>query len=394
MVGTETSNSMSGRTLRHTAWFGLAALLVLAPAHPVRAGEPKYDDLSAFLEPLRANAGLPALAAAVVMGGKIKTVGAVGVRKFGAKAPVTVDDRFHLGSCTKAITATLIAKLVEDGKLTWNTTPAEVFPELSESINEGFRSVTIRHLLCHRAGLPGESSPPGMTLLQVHALPGSSRQQRLEYARLMLAAPPAYAAGSKYVYSNAGYAIAGAMAERVMDQPWETLMAEQVFGPLGITSAGFGAMGSPGKIDQPWQHRLVDGKMLPIGPAPLADNPPAIGPAGTVHMNVADWARFVADHVNEGRKKGRLLKPVTYRTIHKAPFGGEYAYGWIVAPRPWAKGDALTHAGSNNSNYAVVWAAPKRGFAVLVMTNVAGGDVPAKADAIVGALIQKFLLNG
>lgn len=384
---------MRGETLKHKVFWGLGILLSLAMALPVRAGQPKYDDLSTFLEPLRAKSDLPALAAAVVMGGKIKAVGAVGVRKLGADVPVTVDDQFHLGSCTKAMTATLIAKLVEDGKLTWDTTPAEIFPEFSASMNERFRGVTMRHLLSHRAGLPGESSPPGMTLLQVHGLPGSPRQQRLKYVRLMLAEPPAYVAGSKYVYSNAGYAIAGAMAEQVMDKPWETLMAEQVFGPLGITSAGFGAMGTPGKIIQPWQHRLADGKTRPIGPGLLSDNPPAIAPAGTVHMNVADWARFVADHVNEGKIKGGLLELATYRTIHNAPFGGEYAYGWIVAPRPWANGDALTHAGSNTMNFAVVWVAPKRGFAILVMTNVAGDDIAARVDGIVGALIGKFLLN-
>ena len=381
------------RTLKRRVFFALGVLLSFAVVLPAKADQPKYDDLSAFLEPLRAKADVPALAAAVIIDGEIKAVGVVGVRKLREEAPVTVNDQFHLGSCTKAITATLIAKLVEDEKLTWDTTPAEVFPEFSEGMNERFRSVTVRHLLSHRAGLSGESSPAGMTLLQVHALPGSPREQRLEYTRLMLAAPPAYGAGSKYVYSNAGYAIAGAMAERVMDKPWETLLAEQVFGPLGITSAGFGAMGTPGKIDQPWQHRLADGKTLPIEPGPLADNPPAIAPAGTVHMNVADWARFVADHVNEGRNKGGLLERATYRTIHQAPFGGEYAYGWIVAPRPWANGNALTHAGSNTSNFAVVWAAPKRGFAILVMTNVGGNDVAARVDEIVGALIRKFLLS-
>ena len=373
--------------------FSLGILPSLAVSLPLSAGEPKYDDLSTFLEPLRSKADLPALAAAVVMDGKIKAVGAVGVRKVRADVPVTVDDQFHLGSCTKALTATLIATLVDDEKLTWDTTVADVFPELSPGMHEGFRSVTMRHLLSHRAGLPGETSPAGMTLRQVHGLPGSSRQQRLEYTRLMLAESPDYTAGSKFVYSNAGYAIAGAMAERVMDESWETLIAQRVFTPLGITSFGFGAMGKPGKIDQPWQHKLVRGTTVPIEPGPLADNPPAIGPAGTVHMNVTDWARFVAEHVKEGKKRGRLLARKTYRTIHKAPFGGDYAYGWIVAPRPWANGDALTHAGSNTINFAVVWAAPKRGFAILVMTNVAGDDIAAKVDEIVGALLQKFLLN-
>lgn len=384
---------MASRTPKHTVLFALGVLLSFAVTLSAKADQPKFDDLSVFLEALRAKADVPALAAAVIIHGEVKAARAVGVRKLGEEVRVTVDDQFHLGSCTKSITATLIAKLVEDDKLTYDTTLAEVFPELSQNMNEKFRSVTVRHLLSHRAGLPGESAPAGMTLRQVHALAGSPREQRLEYTRLMLAAPPMYAAGSRYVYSNAGYAIAGAIAERVMDTPWETLLAEQIFGPLGITSAGFGAMGTPGKIDQPWQHRLVDGRTRPIGPGPLADNPPAIGPAGTVHMNVADWARFVADHVNEGKKQGSLLKPQTYQTIHEAPFGGQYAYGWIVAPRPWANGNALTHAGSNTMNFAVVWAAPKRGFAILVMTNVGGGDVAARVDEIVGALLRKYLLD-
>ena len=106
------------KTLKNPALFGLWVLLSLTLATPVRAGELKHDDISAFLEPLRAKFDLPALAVAVLKTGKLEAIGAVGVRKFGANAPVTLDDRFHLGSCTKAITATLIAKLVEDKKLT------------------------------------------------------------------------------------------------------------------------------------------------------------------------------------------------------------------------------------------------------------------------------------
>lgn len=368
----------------------LAAFVCCVPA---RAADPKPDDLSSLLEPLRAKHDLPALAAAVVVGGKIKAAGAVGVRKQGADARVTVEDQFHLGSCTKAMTATLIAKLVEDGKLTWDTTLAQALPELAEGMHEGFRSVTIRHLLCHRAGVTHEPWPPGMNSFEVHGLPGSPRQQRWEYAKRMLAAPPEYEPGSKYVYANAGFAIAGAIAEKTLDKPWETLIQELVFTPLGITSAGFGAMGTAGKIEQPWQHHYENGKIVAVEPGPLADNPTAIAPAGTVHMSVTDWARFVADQVNEGKKKDRLLKPENYRTLHQAPFGGDYAFGWVIAPRPWAKGDALTHAGSNNSNFAVVWAAPKRGFAVLVMTNIAGEKVPAASDEVVWTLIQKFLLT-
>lgn len=394
------------RKPRSAVYLGLIAALLCCDA--ARAADPKLEDLADLLEPLRAKHDLPALAAAVIVGGKVKAAGAVGVRKHGADVPVTGDDRFHLGSCTKAMTATLVAKLVEDGKLTWDTTLAEALPDLAEGMHEGYRSVTIRHLLCHRAGLPHEAWPPGMNFFDVHGLPGPPRQQRHEYAKRMLAVAPEYEPGSKFVYANAGFAIAGAIAEKTLDKPWETLIQEMVFTPLGITSAGFGAMGSPGKIDQPWQHQLKEGAIVPTepgppadnrpaivptDPGPLADNPPAIAPAGTVHMSVTDWAKFVADQVNEGKKKDRLLKPETYRTLHKAPFGGDYAFGWVLIPRPWAEGEALTHAGSNNSNFAVVWAVPKRGFAVLVMTNIAGEKVPAACDAVVWTLMQKFLFD-
>jgi hypothetical protein len=110
-----------------------------------------------------------------------------------------------------------------------------------------------------------------------------------------------------------------------------------------------------------------------------------------MHMTIVDWARFVAEHVNEGRKKDRLLAADTYRSLHRPPFGGDYSFGWVATPRPWAGGNALTHAGSNNSNFAVVWAAPNRGFAALVATNIAGDPVPKACDDVVGRLIQKYL---
>src|SRR5262249_38888714 len=99
--------------------------------------------LDARLAPLLARYELPALAAAVVKDGTVVAVGAVGTRKAGATIPVTVHDRFHLGSDTKAMTALLAAMLVEEGKLRWNVTVAEVFPEFAEQIDPGLRRVTL-----------------------------------------------------------------------------------------------------------------------------------------------------------------------------------------------------------------------------------------------------------
>ncbi|MBV9848767.1 MAG: serine hydrolase, partial [Armatimonadetes bacterium] len=153
----------------------------------------------------------------------------------------------------------------------------------------------------------------------------------------------------------------------------------------------FGAMGTPGRIDQPWQHTVVDGKHQPIGPGPLSDNPSVIAPAGTVHCAVGDWAKFVALHLQGEQGTSRLLQPRTLRRLHAPQFGGDYAGGWLVTDRPWGGGRVLTHAGSNTQNYAVVWMAPLDDFAVLVATNQGGARAAQATDAAAATLIRHFL---
>jgi CubicO group peptidase (beta-lactamase class C family) len=357
------------------------------------AEAPKGPDLAPILEPIRTRHDLPAMAAAVIVDGKTESVSAVGVRKIDANTKVTGNDKFHLGSCTKAITATLLAILVDEGKITWDATLPEIFPELANDMHPDYASVTLRHLLNHRAGLPADSAPKGMTLLDVHQLPGSPQRQRTEYIKRMLAIPPEAPPGTKYIYSNAGFAVAGAIAEKVTKSSWERLMQKHIFKPLGMTSAGFGAMGRPGKLDQPLQHRPDGDRSVPVEPGPLADNPPAIGPAGTVHCAIGDWAKFVAEHLTQPGATGQLLAGDTYRTLHTAPFDGEYAYGWLTTQRDWGGGDVLTHSGSNTMNFCTVWLAPQRRFAVLVATNDGRPAAPIACDEAASALIQKFLIN-
>lgn len=350
--------------------------------------------LKGDLEVIRAKHDLPALAVAVVKEGKIVAQEAVGVRKHGSDVPVTADDQFHIGSCTKAMTATLIGMLVEQGKLSWATTLAEAFPDRKgDDMHPGLRLVTVDMLLAHRSGLSGESAPKGKTLLDMHRLPGSPREQREAYARMFLRQPPEGKAGKKYLYSNTGYALLGIIAERITDMPWETLMARRLFEALGMKSAGFGAMGTPGKIDQPYQHEVKWGKPQPVEPGPLSDNPAVLGPGGTVHCSVGDWARFVTVHLREGKGPSgdALLKPEMVRRLQAPQFGGEYAGGWLVTERGWGGGRVLTHAGSNTMNFAVVWAAPLKDFAVVIATNTGGNAAPGACDEAAAGMIGRFL---
>jgi hypothetical protein len=83
-----------------------------------------------------------------------------------------------------------------------------------------------------------------------------------------------------------------------------------------------------------------------------------------------------------------LLKPATYQTLHTPPFGGDYALGWLTAQRDWGGGKVLNHGGDNTMNFANVWIAPQRDFAILVCANQSGDDAFAATDAAVGAVIK------
>ncbi|MHC4424819.1 MAG: serine hydrolase domain-containing protein [Planctomycetota bacterium] len=352
-------------------------------------------DIVEVLEPIRKKYALPALAGAVILQGQTTVWGATGFRKDGNDVKVTSDDKFHIGSCTKAMTATIVAMLVERGKLRWDMTLAAALPDIAEDMHADCRNVTLIHLLGHRGGLPppSQSWPEGKSFMDMHNLPGCAMDQRLSYARMMLHQEPQTRPGAKYVYSNAGYAIAGVIGEQAMNTPWETLMKEMLFDPLGMTTAGFGAMGSPGNIDQPWQHRMEEGELCAIEPGRFSDNPPVIGPGGTVHCSIGDWAKFVTEHLKGAKGPSSLLKPETFKALHTAAFGGYYAGGWRLTKRDWAAGLVFTHTGSNTMNFAVVWMAPKRAFAVLVASNQGGGDVEKACDEACWALIKEFLLK-
>lgn len=131
------------------------------------------------------------LAAAVLRGERIIAQGVAGVRKRGTAERITLDDRFHLGSCTKAMTATLVAMLVEEGKLNWTTTLGELFADTVKPMHPAWEKVTLRQVLAHRAGLRFE--PDGLAqmfneLVQPHRAfhflkavrNGTLPQQRLE----------------------------------------------------------------------------------------------------------------------------------------------------------------------------------------------------------------------
>ena len=384
----ETGNPVQpsiNKTMKTTIILTILLLAVLAVG-VVFAATPASSDTAPnqSLETIRKKHDLPALAVVVVKDGQICDREVVGVRKWGDPTPVTTNDVFHIGSCTKSMTATLTARLIEEGKLNWNTTIAEIFPELRGKMDKQYEAVTVEQLLHHRSGVPGE--PPSAAWKRAWEEKGTPTEQRREFVEAVLSQPPAAAPGTKMIYSNQGYAILGAMLEKITGQDFETWITEKLFKPLHMDSAGFGPPGTKDKVDQPWGHLHKLFLAIPV----QADNPPAIASAGRVHCSLDDLARFVMFHLQPNATNG-LLKPETLAKLHTPTTGGDYACGWVVLQRGWAGGTALMHNGSNTMWYIVMWLAPEKNFAVIAATNIFGDDAEKGCDEATTAMIFKWL---
>ena len=373
------------------------------------------------------------MAAAVLRGERIIAQGVAGVRKRGTAERTTLDDRFHLGSCTKAMTATLVAMLVEEGKLNWTTTLGELFADTVKPMHPAWEKVTLRQVLAHRASLRFEPDglaqvfnelvrPPRAFHFLEAVRNGTLPQQRLEIARQALSRPPGIPPGTKYWYSNVGYILAGAVLEQLTGRAWEELMRERLFQPLGISTGGFGPPGAADKTEQAWVHSTILGK--PLDPrSPAAELPLFYGPAGLAHMTVTDWAKFIALHLRGDpanphcqaallkldtfaemhavapatTSKGWVMRGITFLATGDAAPAVSYCAGWFISTASWAKGTqpgdtgrGLWHGGSDGMSHSVVCIAPEIDFAVLVACN-RGPDIAAwKTRQAVKALIRTF----
>ncbi len=337
--------------------------------------------------------GVPAVGVLLIEDGETRGIGVSGVRKAGDEEKVTPEDKWHLGSCTKSMTATLAATFVEEGVITWETTVFEVLGKEMKMLEE-YKSVTLGVLLGNRSGIPGSVPNSAYAGIEQRAQAAEMKErdmldQRAAYAEAVLNLEPTFAPNTDYAYSNSGFVVAGAMLEAVAGRPWEKLMEERIFTPLGMTSAGFGnaARNDKGKPTQPWPH--PDGR-TPVGPEGVGDNSWVIGPAGTVHCSLADVGRYIAMHA--AREVGPVLKKKeTYEYLHTVAPGNEsYARGWIVTATGWSQGPAISHDGSNSLNHCSFWVAPERGAAVAAFTNCGEKGRESCMEAI-RAVVGKYL---
>ena len=358
------------------------------------AGVPQLPDtglpveLSQFLRPATDQGAAPGMIAAIIDGNGVRAIGAAGVRRQGSPETITIDDLVRIGSDTKAMTSTMLATLVKEGTFAngWNTTIAEVFPELTGTIHQDYNAVTLSQLVRMQSGIARNPAS-----WDAYANNPDIVDRRYNILRDNLANPAPGRTVGQYAYSNLSYMVAGAMAERLTGKSWETLMQERLFVPLQIATFGYGPPGTPGGADQPWGHR-PDGTG---GWTPFQDSESATGaPAGSnLHMSIEDWAKFIslwfADKAPAILDRSTLIELST-------PVSDNYAAGWRVIRQYWAGGAALRHVGIAGGWRAYVLIAPDRGLAYVVVVNASDQDrsVEESVHAIVASFVTSEDLPG
>lgn len=319
------------RLTRREGLATLAGLLGSSPAWARPLSEPDW-----IAERIRR--GAPGLAAGWQRGAEAPQLRVAGLARADAPdAPLLSSARWHLGSLSKSMTATLAARAVEAGWIAWDSRIADTLGPLAEGMNPAYADVTLLHLLSHQAGLVPDIPQAAFSGFSRSELP-DARGERLRYALIALGMEPLAAPATRMIYANNGYVVAAAMLETRMGAPWERLIRHWVFDPLGMETAGFGL---PDHHGDPAGHIVTaDGTRVPI----RIDNPVPLSPAGRIHMAVPDLLRFLAAHRD---RDPRFLSRGGWERLHTPPFGGDYALGWIVLPD-----GRLWHNGSNGFWYA------------------------------------------
>jgi len=353
---------------------------------PNDIGHAADGQLKDKLEAIRQAYNLPAVAAMIIKGDEILEMDVTGFRDINQTDEVTINDRWHIGSLTKSMTATMAAKLVEQGVITFQSRVSEIFPEMIGDINPIYEDVTLAQLLTSTSGLRRDL--PGSWSDEWKNRSDSLTEQRQEWTLKMFNTEPEIERG-KHLYSNAGYTIAGHMLERVTGVAWEILIENELFSPLDMNNTGFGPPNVDQSADQISGHYFNNGSWHARKPSDGVHVPFVMGPAGTVNADLPSLANYLIAHLSGARGTSNIISANSYQILHQA-VDANYAMGWGSFDVDWSGGKILTHGGSNSFWLAEWMIAPNEDFAVMVIFNATGENVTQAQGKVIAMLIERY----
>lgn len=320
-----------------------------------------------------------AIGAGFTVPGQPPVVHVHGPRAVGEATQVSRDAAWHIGSVTKTFTATLVLRLAEQGRLTLEAPLIELLP--GADLHPDWQALTLMEALSHTGGLRAN-----FTFRQMLAQAGpdlvAERRARLaaHWTR------PLPRKRERFVYSNIGYVLAGHVAETLVGQPWETLVRQEIADPFGLTSLGFGP---PDRPDDPLGTRGVLLKHAAPADDPRSDNPAWLGPAGTVHLSIADLLRWGALHLRAAQGEMPDFLSAASCQVMQEKRSAYYGLGWIVKEADFGGPVRLIgHNGSNTFWVCQLYFAPEKELCAALCLNRA---LIQRSDRMINDLIGSLL---
>ncbi|MBN6151313.1 serine hydrolase [Xanthomonas sp. AmX2] len=362
--------------------------LAAAPAHA--ADRAAFDRL---FEQAMARYRLPGLAVGVIEDGRVAYVRAEGELRAGGGEKIDADTLFKIASNTKAMTAAVLARLVDAGKLRWDDPVTRYLPQFRMHDPWVTRNLQVRDLLIHNSGL-------GLGAGDLMLWPEPNRFERADIIAGLAHLKPTHSFRSHYAYDNLLYVVAGEVAARAGGKPYAQLVREEVFAPLGMRGCQVGAWDrdAVGNVAQPHMRQGERNVVVRADAARIPDTPSMA--AGGVRCGLNDMLAWMRAWLAPPPEQAAWLSPAQRQavwTLHTPmPIPAQmrqwegtrmygYGYGWRIsdADGQWK----VAHTGTLMGMYSSLVLLPDRRSGFVILSNGEGGEMRTTLGA---ALTKRF----
>lgn len=349
-------------------------LLSFAASH-AQTLEPKVKEFDAYAEKSRNLYKVPGLAITVVKDGKVILKKGYGVQQLGTTNAVDTQTLFACASTTKAMTATCMAMLVDEGKVKWDDPVINYLPDFQLYDVHVTRELKIRDLFTHNSGVGNADF-----FWSIMSTPSDEVLSKMKLVK------PSYSLRSSFIYQNIFYLYAGKVIEKVSGQPWEEFIQKRIFQPLGMTRT-YPMLKMVNDANQSQPHYLIENKITVI----KRTNADVIGPAGSVWSCVDDMSKWALCMLDSSKYAGgRLVKPATWKELFKPqvlvtanefyPTAQLTKPNWMTYSLGWFQQDYMGkkvnyHTGSLAGETAIHGQLPDSKLAIYVFGNYDHAEV-------------------
>ncbi|MBB6050557.1 serine hydrolase [Armatimonas rosea] len=346
----------------------LASLFALTlPALASAQTPSEFAALEKQVEAARVKYKIPGLSLGVLRDGKLVYTHGFGLRDVAKKLPATPETLYCIGSSTKAFTATAVLMAVDAGKVKLSERPVTYLPYFKLRDPETNAKLTVSDLLCHSSGLPRTD---------FLMLAGEGTLSRKELIQAVGAAKPTAKLGEKFQYQNLMFAAAGEVAATAFGMPYEKVIEQKIFAPLGMTRSTLSVAKALADKDHATGYDPASQKPLPWRDIT------ATAPAGAINSSVVDMAKWVEALLSEAKP---LLSPESYAAMTQKHISMsptvDYGYGWFLDK--WKGASVVEHGGNIDGFNAEVAFVPEKKWGLVMLSNVSQSPMAREIQELV-----------